>query len=118
MVIPTDKDGIARLRLTDNDDEVNLHMREKYIGNNVVIDPIVKYDENFRVNVPFVICYPHVRDYSCLAIANISTKQLLQQGIVWPNACGKVTASPKPGELIVFVRPLSWWEKLKYVFNG
>ena len=45
MVIPTDKDGIARLRLTDNDDEVNPHMREKYIGDNVVIDPIVKYDE-------------------------------------------------------------------------
>jgi hypothetical protein len=46
MVIPTDKDGIARLRLTDND-------------------------------------------------------------------CGKATASPKPGELIIFVRPLTWWEKLK-----
>jgi hypothetical protein len=113
MVILTDKDGIARLRLTDNDDEVALHMREKYSGDNVVIDPIVKYDEKFRVNVPFVICYPHVRDYSWLAITNISTKQLLEQGIVWPNTCGKPTASPKAGELIIFVRPLSWWEKLK-----
>ncbi len=96
MVIPTDKDGIARLRLTDNDGEVDLHMRENYTGDNVVIDPIVKYDENFRVNVGFVICYPHVRDYSWLATTNISTKKLLQQGIVWPNACGKATASPKP----------------------
>ncbi len=113
MVIPTDKDGVARLRVTDNDEEVDLHMREKYTEDNVVIDPIVKYDELLRVNVPFVMCYPHVRDYSWLAITNVSTKQLLQQGIVWPNACGKTTASPKPGELIIFARPLSWWEKLK-----
>ena len=113
MAIPTDKDGIARLRLTDNDDEVDLHMREKHIGDDVVIGPIMKYDENVRVNVPFVICYPHVRDYSWLAVTNISTKQLLQQGIVWPNTCGKATASPKPGELIIFVRPLSFWEKFK-----
>jgi hypothetical protein len=113
MVIPTDKDGIARLRLTDNDDEVDLHMRKKYVRDNVVIDPIVKYDEEFQVNVGFVICYPHVRDYSWLSTANISTKQLLQEGIVWPNSCGKATASPEPGELIIFVRPLTWWEKMK-----
>jgi len=113
MVIPTDKDGTARLRLTDNDDEVDLHMRKKYVGDNVVVDPIVKYDEKFQVNVGFVICYPHVRDYSWLAITNISTKQLLQEGIVWPNTCGKSTASPKPGELTIFVRPLTWWEKLR-----
>ena len=113
MVIATDKDGIARLRLTDNDDEVDLHMRKKYVGDNVVTDPIVKYDGKFQINVGFVICYPHVRDHSWLATTNISTKQLLQQGIVWPNSCGKATASPKPGELVIFVRPLTWWEKLK-----
>ena len=113
MVIPTDKDGVARLRLAANNDEVNLHMREEYFGDNIVIDPIMKYDELIGVNVPFVICYPHVRDYSWLAVTNISTKQLLQQGIVWPNSCGKATASPKPGELVIFVRPLSWWEELK-----
>lgn len=77
MVIPTDKDGIARLRLTDIDDEVDLHIRERSEGGDVVIDPIVKYDKNLRFNVPFVICYPHVQDYSWLAITNISTKQLL-----------------------------------------
>jgi hypothetical protein len=113
MVIPTDKDGIARLRLTDNDDEVDLHIRGKYSGDNVVIDPIVKYDDNFGVNVGFVICRPHASDYSWLSTTNISTKQLLQQGIVWPNSCGKATASPMPGKLVVFVRPLSWWEKMK-----
>lgn len=112
-MVPTDKDGVARLRLTANDDEVNLHMRRKYAGDNVVIDPIVKYDEKFQVNVGFVICDSQVRDYSWLSTTNISTTQLLQQGIVWPNSCGKATASPKPGELVIFVRPLTWWEKFK-----
>ena len=113
MVIPTNIDGIARIRLTDNDEEVDLHIRKSSEGGDVVIDPIVKYDDNIRVNVPFVICYPRVRDYSWLAITNISTTQLLQQGIVWPNSCGKATEESIPGELIIFVRPLSWWETLK-----
>jgi len=113
MVIPTDKDGIARLRLTDNEDEVDLRMSEKHIGDNVVIGPIVKYDDKFSVNVPFVICRPNVRDYSWLATTNISTKELLLQGIVWANTCGKTTASPKPGELVIFVRPLNWREMWK-----
>jgi hypothetical protein len=113
MTIPTDQDGIARLSLTDNDNDVDLHVRTKNIGNDVVINPIVKYDDNFRVNAPFVVCYPHASDHSWLSIAEISTKKLLQQGIVWPNSCGKATSSPIPGELIVFVRPLTWWEKLK-----
>lgn len=112
IVIPTDKDGFARLRLTDNDAEVDLHMRE-HTGDNVALNPIVKFDETLRVNIPFVICYPHVRDYSWLSTTSIPTRQLLQQGIVWPNTCGKATASPEPGELIIFVRPLNWREKLK-----
>lgn len=113
MVIPTDKDGVARLRLTDKEDEVNLHMRGHFRGDNVVTDPIVKYDETLRVNVPFVVCYPHVRSYSWLATTNIPLKGLLQQGVVWPNACGKATASPSPGQLVIFVRPLNFWEMLK-----
>jgi hypothetical protein len=113
MMIPTDKDGIARLRLTDNDNEVYIHRRNKFPGDSVVNDPIVKYDDKMQVNIGHVICYPHVREYSWLATIDISSKQLLQQGIVWPNACGKVTEEPKPGELVIFVRPLTWWEKLK-----
>jgi hypothetical protein len=40
-------------------------------------------------------------------------KQVVQQGIVTANTCGKATASPKPGEVTIFVRPLTWWEQLK-----
>jgi len=43
MMIPTDKDGIARLRLTDNDNEVYIHRRNKFPGDSVVNDPIVNW---------------------------------------------------------------------------
>jgi hypothetical protein len=60
-----------------------------------------------------VLYQPQTPDYSWLDIREISTKQLMREGIVMPNTCGKATASPQPGELVIFVRPLSWWEKIK-----
>jgi hypothetical protein len=108
--IPTDKDGIARLRLTDKDNEIDIQNRWKGCGVFGVINPIMKYDDTLRVDVGYALCLPR-QDYSLLAIKGISTKQLMQQGIVMQNACGKVTASPKPGELTIFVRPFSWWER-------
>jgi hypothetical protein len=46
-------------------------------------------------------------------MTNFSTEEILQHGVATANTCGKATASPKPGEVILFVRPLTWWEKLK-----
>lgn len=113
MSIPTDKDGVASLRLTDNDGQVDLHADGTRCGYFGVASPVVKLSDSLRINVGFVLCQPHGTDYSWLAVSRFSTKQLLQQGIVTPNTCGKATASPKPGELIIFVRQLRWWEKVK-----
>jgi hypothetical protein len=112
MVIPTDKDGVAPLVLTDKEGEVNVP-RGGGDGPHVVISPVVKYDDDLGINAPHVLCQPGTPDYSWLAIRHISTKQVVGQGIVTPNACGKATASQTPGEVIIFVRPLSWWEKFK-----
>jgi hypothetical protein len=60
-----------------------------------------------------MLCEPHTPDYSWLATMRFATKKILQSGVVTANVCGKVTASPEPGEAILFVRPLSWWKKLK-----
>jgi hypothetical protein len=110
--IPTDRNGIARLRLTDNDDEIDVQNRWKDCGLFGVINPVVKYADTLRVDVGYALCLPRP-DYSLLAITGVSTKRLMQRGIVMPNICGKVIASPKPGELIIFVRPFTWWERLK-----
>jgi hypothetical protein len=113
MAIPTDKGGIARLRLTNKDDEVDPRIQWQNEGSYVVVDPILKYVDSLRINVPYALCQPGGSNYSWLAFRQISTKQLMDQAIVTPNTCGKATASPNPGVIVIFVRPLSFWEAMK-----
>ncbi|MGO8720583.1 MAG: hypothetical protein ACLQMO_15420 [Acidobacteriaceae bacterium] len=108
--IPTDKDGIARLRLTDNDDEIDVHNRWKGCGLFGVTNPIVKYKSTLHIYVGYALCLPPP-DHSLLDITGISTRQLMQRGIVMPNTCGKATALPKPGELVIFVKRFGWWRR-------
>jgi hypothetical protein len=37
--------------------------------------------------------------------------EILQHGAVSENHCGKATAKPKPGELTLFIEPLSFWRR-------
>ena len=104
----TDKDGIALLRLTDDNDNF-----EKECGSHSAIKAVVKYGDSLLLGVDhYVICQPHTPNYSWGTIQNISTKQLVRQGFVTPNTCGKPAVSPKPGQLVIFIRPFSFWERL------
>jgi hypothetical protein len=103
LTISTDKEGVASFRLTDDDADVNTG----------VANPVVKYNGSFRVHAPFALCQPDGANYSWLAITTFSTKEVLEQGIVSANSCGKTTAGPVPREVIIFVRPLTFWETLK-----
>jgi hypothetical protein len=112
IAVPTDGKGVARIQLTLNVGEVNIP-NSKNSGSIVVDHPIVKYDESLRINTPYVLCGSGGSNYSWLRSGNFSTKEILHHGYASPNTCGKVTVSPQPGRVILFVRPLSWWEKLK-----
>ena len=35
----------------------------------------------------------------------------IASGLVAKNNCSKKTATAKPGELVIFIRPTTWWEK-------
>lgn len=113
LAIPTDKDGIARLRMTSIDSEVNTRDHWKSCGEFGVINPVVKYEEFLSVNVSFVVCEPHGTNFSWLELKKVSTKEVLEKGFVTPNTCGKPAASPTPGRVSIFIRPLNFWEKLK-----
>ena len=39
-------------------------------------------------------------------------QQLAERGIATENSCGSVKVKPKPGELILFARPLRWYENI------
>ena len=113
IAIPTDGNGVASLQLTLNPAEINIPNPSNDRGSVVVANPVVKYNESFRINVPYVLCQPHVGDYSWLMIMDLTTSRVLQEGITMANTCGKPKAAAKPGEVIIFVRPLNWWEILK-----
>jgi hypothetical protein len=113
IVIPTDGNGVAGLQLTLDPGKVNIPNPSNDSGSTVVADPVVEYKESFRINVPYALCGPGGSNYSWLMLQNFSTKRVLEHGYVSPNTCGKTTASPTPGQVILFVRPLTWWEKLK-----
>jgi hypothetical protein len=38
--------------------------------------------------------------------------EILKDGVVSQNICGKATSKPVAGQLTLFVRPLHWWEWL------
>lgn len=42
-----------------------------------------------------------------------SIKKILESGISAPNMCGKFRAEAKPGELVIFERPATLWERLR-----
>lgn len=110
----TDKDGFAVLTLADGHaGEIKNPTQQLVCGLPGVVKPTVKYGDTIRVRAGYVLCQPHAPDYSWLAATDFSTKEVLQHGIVTGNNCGKAVASLKPGQLIMFVRPLSWWEKMK-----
>lgn len=116
IVIPTDGNGVASLQLlqlTLNTAEINIPNPSNDRGSVVVANPVVKYNESFRINVPYALCQPHGGNYSWLEIMDLTTSRVLQEGITMANTCGKPRAAAKPGEVIIFVRPLNWWERLK-----
>ncbi len=113
IAIPTDGNGVARLQLTLNTGEINISNSSKDRGSIVVDHPVVDYNESLRINTPYVLCGSGGSNYSWLRSETFSTKEILQHGYVSPNTCGKATVSLQPGQVILFVRPLTWWEKLK-----
>jgi hypothetical protein len=38
--------------------------------------------------------------------------EILQHGAVSENNCGKATATPQPGELILFIKPIPAWKRI------
>jgi hypothetical protein len=113
IAIPTDENGVARLQLTFNTEEINIPDSSKDRGSIVVDHPVVSYNESFRINAPYVLCGSGGSNYSWLRSENFSTKEIVQHGYVSPNTCGKAAVSPQPGKVMLFVRPLTWREKLK-----
>jgi hypothetical protein len=58
----------------------------------------------------------NTRTYGSEHLYPVST--IVASGLVANNNCSKRTATAKPGELIVFLRPPTWWEKFIWVWKS
>jgi hypothetical protein len=108
----TDKTGSVNIRLTPE------HVEDKnetgvICGGPVVINPVFEYGDTISMSSYTIVCRVVPKEPSRLNGIHWSTEEVLKHGIVTPNTCGKATASPTPGELVFFVRPLTWLEQLK-----
>lgn len=43
---------------------------------------------------------------------------IVASGFVAKNNCSRRTATAKPGELVIFIRPATWWKKFISVFES
>ncbi len=109
----TDANGVISLRLTHEDVTTNGGGQRLACGLTGLINPVAKLGDTISIHSGYALCQPGTRDYTWLARANFSTDEVLRHGFVSENTCGKASASPKPGEIVLFVRPLTWWERLK-----
>lgn len=113
LTIPLDTNGVARLSLTNNFAEIRAGDIWKACEDFGVVNPVLQNKDFVKVNVGYVVCEPHGTDFSWLEVKKLPTREITQKGVVIGNTCGKTTASPTPGQIIIFVRPLNFWERLK-----
>lgn len=111
--VSTDAQGVVTLHLATESSKIDTNHQWNGCGLFGVIDPVFMYHDNIRINVGYVLCQTNAGDHSWLRSNKYSVKELVQTGIVSTTTCGKGTEGRQPGELIIFVRPLSWWERLK-----
>lgn len=83
----TDGDGSAALRLPDRISEVIISYGDLFVGR-------------------------------CTPWSAFLTAKILKRGVVARNTCSggkfEYAAAPKPGELVLFAKKWSWWERMKH----
>ena len=110
-VIPTNKDGEAVLRLVEKNADTGIKQYAPGCHGFAILNPVFTYADTISIApVDYVSCQAHPPGSPLLTF---STEKVLQSGDFTDNKCGKVEASPKPGELIFFVRPRTWLEWLR-----
>lgn len=116
--IATDHKGVAPIRLSYDDASVSPGRKDSACFRGATVDAVLRYGDSVNI-VPnrdtAVDCRPGTnpsvrRDYS------YPLKLIVRRGIVLANTCGKAAATPTPGEVILFVKPVHWWN-LKVIWD-
>lgn len=120
LPIPTDKQGVAVLRAEGEHANPVTMGRGKACNGLATPNPTVGHADSIRISGDYyVACQEYGKAGASQSVPfdpeermpSYSIKRILESGIAASNTCGKFRAEPKPGELILFVRPMTWLEK-------
>lgn len=107
----TDQKGVVRIHLSSDDASVSPGRKTEACFRGATVDTVLRYGSSVDI-IPnrdkAADCRPPTNKYGTRDYS-YALKLIVQQGIVLANACGKTAATPTPGEVILFARPVHWW---------
>jgi hypothetical protein len=124
LLAPTNNEGVAVLHLRGNEVTVD-HVSPTSCNGNAAVEPKsipTGVDTITIAGGNYVACQEHGKvvpgepatpDPVREIMPSYSIKKIVKSGVSAANTCGKFRAEAKPGELVFFVRPPTWLEKLK-----
>lgn len=122
LVIPTDRMGLAVLSVTGEHTTISSPAAGKACGGLASSDPTVGFDDVIQISSDrYIACQEYGKVVPGDPTTSIpenraptySVKRILESGMAASNTCGKLRMMPKPGELILFVKPVHWWDGLR-----
>lgn len=122
LLVPTNKDGVAVLQFRGNEVRAGATCQgwPKQVHRPESVDTISVMGDRYSACQEYGKLAPGEHPTPAASSATIkklvptySIKEILRSGVASANTCGKIRATAKPGELIFFVRPRSFWERFR-----
>jgi hypothetical protein len=114
IVAATGENGIAVLHLTDTELQAEAGCPGWPTRARMEADGIILSGDRYVACQEYSKLTPGEPPTDPLRIMpSYPIKSILQSGVGSSNTCGKFRAEPKPGELVFYVRPRSFWERMR-----
>ncbi len=94
-----------------NDANVSPGRKTSACFGQATVDSVLRYGNSVDITPnrdKATDCRPPTNKWG-IRVYSYPVKLIVRRGIVGANTCGKAAASPKPGEVILFVKPVHWW---------
>ena len=108
--VATDDKGVVHVRLS-NDASVSPGRKTSACFGGATVDTALRYGNSVDI-IPnrdkAADCRPPTNKWGVRGYS-YPVELIVRRGIVLANTCGKAAATPTPGEVILFVKPVHWW---------
>jgi hypothetical protein len=73
----------------------------------------LEYSDTLSIQLGYQPCWEKTLKAPQFARYSFSTQEILDSGLAQANNCGKQTVAVHPGELILYVKPLTFWQAMR-----